>query len=131
MAYPVQESPASERPAQERITGAVKALMAAHGEDQDDLGEVLHMSQSSVSKMLRGVRKMTVDELDTLAVHYGVDPTTFFAGVEAAFRPRPPDPSGGGNTRYRNGLVLLPGGGELDEFEAGRPMVEPPAALVS
>lgn len=107
MAQLVSDPPA--RTAQDRIAGVIRALMAAHGEDQDDLGAVIHLGQSGVSRLLRGERRMTVDELDLLAQHYHVEPNVFFAGPEAAFRPGPPD-GGGGNTRYRRPRLAVVGG---------------------
>lgn len=66
-----------------RIAGVVRMLMAAAQEDQGDLARVLHKDQTTVSRMLNGTRKMTVDELDAIAQHFDVSVGTLFAGPEA------------------------------------------------
>lgn len=97
------------RPAQSRIAGVIRALMASRQEGQADLARLLHVEQSTISKMLTGSRKMTVDELDLIADYYGQDPTVFFRGVDELFRGRSREPQ---NAKFVNptGLTALPGG---------------------
>jgi antitoxin component HigA of HigAB toxin-antitoxin module len=81
-------STTDDRPTQVRIATIIKGLMAMRGEDQEDLAGVLFINQSAVSKMLRGTRKMTVDELALIAAHYDLEPAVFFRDPEELFRSR-------------------------------------------
>lgn len=66
--------------AQMRISTMIRAHMAASGELQADLARVLHVGQETVSRILSGKRKLTVDELEAIAEHYGRHPGDFFDG---------------------------------------------------
>lgn len=69
-------------PAQQRIAKMIRAYMAATGEKQSDLALLLGVEQPQVSKMLSGRRKLTVDELERIAVHYDRHPGAFFEGFD-------------------------------------------------
>lgn len=86
MARTEQSIRPDQRPAQLRIASAIRTLMAAKGEDQADLAALLHMDQPGVSKMLRGVRKMTVDELAIVCDHYDVGAGILLEGAESVIR---------------------------------------------
>ena len=56
----------------------IKALMAEHGHNQKDLADILGLSQQWIVRKLDGRAQMTVEELLTIANHYGENPTIFF-----------------------------------------------------
>lgn len=60
------------RTTQETVTLAIGLRMHARRELQRDVGEVLGLSSSAVSKRLNGETRWSVDDLDKLADHYGV-----------------------------------------------------------
>lgn len=53
----------------------LKFLMEEHGLDQDDLPEI--GSQSLVSKILNGKRKLTLEHIRHLSKRFGVSPAIF------------------------------------------------------
>lgn len=57
---------------QERVTTAVRMLMAAQRLKQSDLAAALGISQPSVSAKLAGRARWSVDDLDKLASTFGV-----------------------------------------------------------
>lgn len=69
---------------QERVSEAIRVLMARRREHQQDLAEVLGVTQSSVSLRLAGRVVWTVDELDALSDHYGVSVVALVRGFEEA-----------------------------------------------
>lgn len=58
---------------QERISRNVRLLMAAHGEQQQDLARRLGISAASVSDKLKGRRRWSVDDLDIIAAAYEIE----------------------------------------------------------
>lgn len=60
-----------ERDSQHRVAESVRVLLAYKSLSQRDLADYLGHPASMVSKMLNGSRKMTVDELSTLARFFG------------------------------------------------------------
>lgn len=85
MAVPDTASPrtSSDGSAQIRIAKMVKACMGANDEYQVDLARLLNIDQTQVSKLLRGLRRLTVDELETIAAHYGRHPGAFYDGFDS------------------------------------------------
>lgn len=68
----------------ERATAVdvLKFLMGEHSLSQSDLPEI--GSQSLVSKILKGERKLTADQIGRLAGRFHVSPAVFYSG-EASF----------------------------------------------
>ena len=56
----------------------LKFLMEEHGLGQDDLPEI--GSQSLISKILTGERKLTVEHIKYLSKRFGVSPSVFIEG---------------------------------------------------
>ncbi len=54
------------------VAGNVRALMARRGVSQHQVADVLGLSQTAVSKRLRGVTPWDVNEMGTLAEAFGV-----------------------------------------------------------
>jgi transcriptional regulator with XRE-family HTH domain len=59
-------------PARDRVAGNIRAEMARNRLTQSDLAVVLGKSQQSVSKKLRGRIPFDLDEIETLAQHFGI-----------------------------------------------------------
>ena len=57
----------------------IRAEMARRGIRQHQLAKHLGMSQSSLSKRLRGDIPLNVNDLNLIAVHLGVDPASLLA----------------------------------------------------
>lgn len=62
----------------------IAALMGVHGERQEDLAQGLGLTQGSVSLKLSGRSRITLDDVDAIAEHYGITPGQLLTGVEAA-----------------------------------------------
>lgn len=68
-----------------RATGAnIKAEMARRGVTQTGLAARLDITQSALSKRLRGVISLNVDELAAIADALDVPVSTLLAGVETS-----------------------------------------------
>lgn len=63
------------------VSGNVRALMARRGVSQMRLAAVLNLSQTAVSKRLRGVTPWDVNEMGTLAEAFGVPITDLLLGL--------------------------------------------------
>lgn len=59
-------------------------LMAAHGEEQKDLARAIGGTQSLISKKLRGEVRITFEDLDRMASHYGITPADLISGPVVA-----------------------------------------------
>ena len=55
------------------VAGQVRALMARYGVSQSQMAESVGISQSQLSKMVRGVKPITIDQLDAMCRSLGVD----------------------------------------------------------
>lgn len=66
------------RPSPEDLNRAryVRTLLAYHGHNQTDLGQIIGVTQANASQKLRGQRRFHADELLAIADHYGLDPGT-------------------------------------------------------
>lgn len=73
----------------ERVAEEVRALMGRHHVTQMDLCAVLRVSQTGVSKRLRGVTPFDANEIGVLAGYFGVSPAELL-GIRVS-----PGPSGG------------------------------------
>lgn len=67
----------------ERVAANVRAEVARRQDTQADVARVLGLSQQSVSKKLRGAVPFDLDQLEALALHYGV-PVEQFVSTAAA-----------------------------------------------
>lgn len=65
------------------VSANVRAEMARRGLNQTDVAAILGFSQVSVSARLRGQVAWRVDELRTLANHFGI-PTTALLGDDSS-----------------------------------------------
>jgi transcriptional regulator with XRE-family HTH domain len=77
----------------ERVAAEVRALMGRYEVTQVQLTEVLGVSQTGVSKRLRGLTPFDVNEIGLLAEFFGVDPSELVGGTRVG--PRPGGPDGG------------------------------------
>lgn len=75
----------------DRVATEVRANMARARMTQTDLAVVLGLTQSAVSKRLRGKIAFSVDELELVADALGVDPATLLGG--RGDTPQPPRPT--------------------------------------
>lgn len=106
------------------VAGVIRAEMAKQGVSQEEMADVAGVSQSQFSKMIRGVRPITIDQFAAIAEALDID----FAGTfEAAERyldnymepPRSP-------VRYVLGGVRLQEPEDMrEEFENGAPIIPP------
>jgi transcriptional regulator with XRE-family HTH domain len=72
--------PAPERGSLGSVVGAnVRALMAARGVSQKQMESILGVTQSAVSKRLRGVTPFDTSDLEAIADAFGVDPADLLA----------------------------------------------------
>jgi HTH-type transcriptional regulator/antitoxin HigA len=55
----------------------LRVLMAAKGVNQTDLAKAVRISQSTISDVLNGNRKLTPDHMTTLAKFFSVSPAVF------------------------------------------------------
>ncbi len=55
------------------VAGQLRALMARYGVSQSQMAESVGVSQSQLSKMVRGVKPITIDQLDAMCWSLGVD----------------------------------------------------------
>lgn len=67
-----------DRSANDTVSLVVRTLMAANGDTQVTVGQVLDLPRSAVAARLRGRTRWTVGEVDALARHWGVDLVAFF-----------------------------------------------------
>jgi transcriptional regulator with XRE-family HTH domain len=82
----------------ERVAEEVRALMGRHNVTQMQLVDVLGVSQTGVSKRLRGLTPFDANEIGVLADYFGVNPAQLLGEVVS---PRPaPD---GGSSQSRGG----------------------------
>lgn len=88
------------RPLTERVAEEVRALMARQGVTQMQLVEVLHISQTGVSKRLRGLIPFDANEIGVLAEYFGVRPGELL-GEQVSPRPGPDGGSRSGGGAFR------------------------------
>lgn len=88
---------------QERVTTAVRMLVAARRQRQEDLAAVLGVTQPSVSAKMRGRARWSVDDLDKLAEHFDVPLHDLLSPPTAYLRP-----TGSSVThRYQSRMALV------------------------
>lgn len=75
-----------------RVAAEVRGQAARRGLTQADVGRVLGLSQPQISGRLRGKMPFRLDEIDTLARHFGVDATELMP--KCAVRDLNPEPAG-------------------------------------
>ncbi|QIK63797.1 helix-turn-helix transcriptional regulator [Leucobacter viscericola] len=64
------------------VASQIRALMAKFNISQKDLAESVSISQSQLSKMVRGTRPITIDQLDAICWALGTSPSTLLAEAE-------------------------------------------------
>ncbi|MEU2516072.1 helix-turn-helix domain-containing protein [Streptomyces syringium] len=69
---------------EESLRLTVAALMQATGESQRAVASVLGLTQTQVSRRQSGAASWTLDDVDALAVHYGIGPLDLLAGPTRA-----------------------------------------------
>lgn len=87
----------------ETIIREIKAWMARRDVNQTMLAEHLGLSQSQLSKRLRGSIVMKVDELESIADFLDVDPVVF---LKPSVVPWPDGPEGGPGSRADRDAAL-------------------------
>ena len=65
-------------------TEAIRALLQAHGRDQQDLVGPVFATKSIVSEVLHGKRRLTYDHVSRLASFFHVSPTLFYGPASHA-----------------------------------------------
>lgn len=66
-----------------RITGNLRAEMARRGITQQQVADVLGLSQASVSRKLLGKSRISIDQLYEITEHFGIDMASIiFAGTD-------------------------------------------------
>jgi len=80
-------------PLRTAVAAEVRALMGRYNVNQTKLADVLGVTQTQVSKRLRGLIPFDVDELDVMAGYFHVSVTELVGG--AANSPRPGGPAEG------------------------------------
>jgi HTH-type transcriptional regulator/antitoxin HigA len=65
-------------------TEAIRALLQAHGRDQQDLVGPVFATKSIVSEVLHGKRRLTYDHVSRLSSYFHVSRTLFYAPVSQA-----------------------------------------------
>lgn len=77
----------------EIVATEIRALLGRHQRTQTDLAGLLNISQSQMSKRLRGVIPFDIDELASVAHYFGVSVGSLFG--ETTVNPGPNGPQGG------------------------------------
>lgn len=80
------------RPLTETVAEEVRVLMTRRGVVQEDLVDVLHVSQTGVSKRLRGLIAFDANEIGLLAAFFGVKPAQLLGETGMPGPPVPPVP---------------------------------------
>ena len=66
-----------------RITGNLRAEMARRGITQQQVADVLGLSQAAVSRRLLGQSPISIDQLFAITEHFGIDMASIiFAGTD-------------------------------------------------
>jgi len=68
------------------VASRLRGLMAQHRVTQAELAESIGVSQSQLSKMVRGVRPIDLDQLDGMCIALGVDTGDLIKEAEAALQ---------------------------------------------
>ena len=79
------------------FSGEVRALMGRHQVTQAQLADVLNVTPSQMSKRLRGVIPIDINEIAVLAEYFGVSIATLFGETSTA--PNPGGPGAGESGR--------------------------------
>lgn len=87
----------------DRVADEVRANMARARMTQTELALVLGLTQSAVSKRLRGKIAFSVDELEKVADALGVHPAVLLGGIGG----NSPSPTGGSTLRSYRGLTTV------------------------
>ena len=73
MIYEAENEPIADAPALD----VLRELIASSGLSQQKLAKAVGIAQSSISAILNGTRKLTVDQIVKLAQHFQVSPAVF------------------------------------------------------
>ena len=71
-------------PLAREVSALIRARMARLGITQSQLADAVNLSQSQLSKQLRGIRQLNIDELDAICRALGLDITDVFNEAQAA-----------------------------------------------
>lgn len=69
--------------ATDRVTDTINALLGVYGHKRRDLAEHLHVDAATVTRMLNGTRKISIDTADDIAAFFGVPVSVLFDGGDA------------------------------------------------
>ena len=76
----------------DRVAIEIRALMGRYGITQTDLADVVGVSQSQVSKRLKGIVPFTLPEIETIGAFFKISPSQLLGYAEG---PQPDGPDGG------------------------------------
>lgn len=77
----------SQHTSQRRVSQVVRTLLTAHGQTQEDLADVLELTQSAISNKINGKVRWSVEDVWALAVHFDRDPGEFFEDAKELIAP--------------------------------------------
>lgn len=83
-------------PTTQRVADEVRSLMARYRVSQTELASVLHLSQTVISKRLRGLTPFDANEIGLLADYFNVPISVLFGESQ------PPDDGGPTRTLLRS-----------------------------
>lgn len=88
------------------VSRVVNVLLAALGQERQDLAEPLGVTRAQVSNRLNGKTKLTVRDLEALAKHFDLPPEVFFRDPAELFDRRRWTKEGGDPTRPYSHLYV-------------------------
>ncbi len=65
-------------PIQRNVTQVLRTLLLAHGEDQSDVAKALRVTQAAVSNKMAGKTRWSLDDVEALAEHFGMEDPGLF-----------------------------------------------------
>ncbi len=89
------------------VAGIIRGRMARFGIGQAELAAAINVSQSQLSKMVRGIRPIDIDQLDGMAVALGLDAWSVLREAEEAVADWDPD--------YNTAAVFVEGEARREE----------------
>lgn len=97
----------------QKVADELNALRGRYGRSQADLAEVIQVTQSQMSKRLKGRVPFTLDDIERFAEYFGITASQLLGYAEA---PRPDGP--GGSLRARRDSNSQPSDWDSDPTSA-------------
>lgn len=88
----VNHGMSADDPTTRAVAAMIAALREESGSTQEDLAAAVGKTQPYVSARVRLKLPWTTNDLEALAVHFGMDPFDFFLLAEQYAEPVPPSP---------------------------------------